>query len=126
MDRTIPAGAGGTDDDAASEPADVRAWEGVEETAEFRNLVGARLRFIVPATIFFLVYYFALPLSNGLAPDLMKTKVFGNVNLAYLFALSEFFMAWILAWLYIRRANNVFDRLAEGVRAAATRLGGRS
>jgi uncharacterized membrane protein (DUF485 family) len=125
MDRSIPAGAGGSNDDAV-EPADVRTWEGVEDTAEFKNLVAARVRFILPATIFFLVYYFALPLSNGLAPDLMKTRVFGNVNLAYLFALSEFFMAWILAWLYIRRANNVFDRLAESVRDAAVRLGRRS
>jgi uncharacterized membrane protein (DUF485 family) len=46
----------------------------------------------------------------------MRTRVIGSVNIAYLFALSEFFMAWILAWLYIRRANTVFDRLAEAVR----------
>jgi uncharacterized membrane protein (DUF485 family) len=91
-------------------------WEGLEETREFRELMAARLRFVLPATIFFLAYYFALPILNGVAPDLMRTRVIGSVNIAYLFALSEFFMAWILAWLYIRRANTVFDRLAEAVR----------
>ena len=44
-------------------------WEGLEQTEEFRQLIRARMRFVVPATIFFLVYYFLLPLGNGLAPD---------------------------------------------------------
>jgi uncharacterized membrane protein (DUF485 family) len=94
-------------------------WEGLEQTEEFRELVRRRFRFVLPATIFFLVYYFLLPLGNGLAPDLMKTKVFGEVNIAYLFALSEFVMAWVLAYLYIRKANTVFDGLAAKVRARA-------
>ena len=110
----------------AAPPADVaseglRHWEGLEHTTEFRDLVAARWRFVLPATIFFLVYYFLLPLANGLAPHFMRTNVVGNVNIAYLFALSQFFVAWILAWLYIRRANNVFDRLAEAVRRRASR-----
>jgi uncharacterized membrane protein (DUF485 family) len=90
---------------------------------EFRRLITAKRNFIIPAVIFFLVYYFALPLGNGLAPDLMNTKVIGNINLAYLFALSEFVMAWILAAVYIRRANAVFDPLAAAVRKLAARMG---
>ena len=120
---------------ASPEPAasselrtDGSRWEGLEETREFRELMAARWRFVLPATIFFLAYYFALPILNGVAPDLMRTRVIGSVNIAYLFALSEFFMAWILAWLYIRRANTVFDRLAAAVRrrgGAAFRRGQR-
>src|SRR2546428_4145007 len=98
---------------------DTAYWEGLEHTDEFRQLVRARLRFVLPATIFFLVYYFLLPLGNGLAPGLMKTRVFGEINIAYLFALSEFVMAWVLAYLYIRKANTVFDALAAKVRARA-------
>jgi len=30
-------------------------------------------------------------------------------------------MAWLLAWFYIRKANNVFDRLAAMVRDRAAR-----
>ena len=44
----------------------------------------------------------------------MATKVIGQVNLAYLFALSQFFVAWIIAGLYVRAAND-FDRLAEDI-----------
>ena len=99
--------------------ADAAHWEGLEKTDEFRQLVRARLRFVVPATIFFLVYYFLLPIGNGVAPDLMKTKVIGQVNIAYLFALSQFVMAWVLAYLYIRKANTVFDPLAAKLRERA-------
>jgi uncharacterized membrane protein (DUF485 family) len=98
-------------------------WEALASSPEFRRLITAKRNFIVPATIFFLVYYFALPLGNGLAPKLMNTKIIGNINLAYLFALSEFVMAWILAAIYIRRANRVFDPLAAAVRRLAARMG---
>ena len=69
--------------------------------------------FIVPAFIFFVLYYFALPVLVGYAPAFMSTKVLG-VNLAYLFALSQFFVAWIIAGLYVKAANG-FDRLAKDI-----------
>src|SRR5688572_2360722 len=77
-------------------------WERVVAMDEFKSLVAAKLKFIVPATIFFLVYYFALPVLVGYAPQFMETKVFEVLNLAYVFALSQFFMAWILAAMYLR------------------------
>jgi uncharacterized membrane protein (DUF485 family) len=44
----------------------------------------------------------------------MEKRVLGPVNLAYLFALSQFFMAWIIAVVYVRAANK-FDRQARDV-----------
>ena len=118
--KTPPAQKGPPAEEAPPEPgAEAAHWEGLEETPEFKELVRARLRFVAPATVFFLVYYFALPLSNGLAPNVMRTEVIGHINLAYLFALSEFIMAWVLAYFYIRQATRVFDPLAEKVRQRA-------
>ena len=77
-------------------------------------LLKAKARFIVPATVFFIVYYFSLPLLVGYAPDFMSRKVFGVVNVGYLFALSQFFMAWLLAWAYVRAAGR-FDKMARAV-----------
>jgi uncharacterized membrane protein (DUF485 family) len=123
VDKPRPAPAAPHTEGVRPEPAagEEVHWEGLEQTDEFRELVRRRFRFVFPATIFFLVYYFLLPLGNGLAPDLMKTKVIGEINIAYLFALSEFVMAWVLAYLYIRKANTVFDGLAAKVRARAAR-----
>ena len=128
-DRTAGQGVRGDPDGrTTTEAAPIAAsrWEALATSAEFRRLITAKRNFIIPAVAFFLVYYFALPLGNGLAPRLMNTKVIGNINLAYLFALSEFVMAWILAAVYIRRANRVFDPLAAAVRRLAERMGVRS
>ena len=89
-------------------------WDQIAESKEFQDLMATKKTFIVPAFIFFVVYYFALPVLVGYAPQLMSTKVLGDVNLAYLFALSQFFVAWIIAGLYVKAANN-FDRLAKDI-----------
>ena len=89
-------------------------WDIVAANPEFRALMRAKKRFIVPATIFFIVYYFALPILVGYAPDFMATPVFGPVNIAYLFALSQFFVAWLVAFLYVRAAAR-FDAQGKAV-----------
>ena len=88
-------------------------WEKIAARSDFQSLLRRKARFIVPATIFFVVYYFALPALVGYARPFMVTRV-GPVNIAYLFALSQFFMAWIIAALYVRAANN-FDRDAKAI-----------
>jgi uncharacterized membrane protein (DUF485 family) len=95
-------------------PVRASDWEHVAHSDAFKNLMAAKARFIVPATLFFIVYYFALPVLVGYAPKFMSTPVLGVVNLAYLFALSQFFMAWIVAWLYTRAANR-FDEMGKNI-----------
>ena len=94
--------------------ADKTEWDRIAETREFKDLLAVKKSFIIPAFVFFLVYYFLLPVLVGYAPAFMATRVFGVLNLAYLFALSQFFMAWTVAWLYVRAANN-FDNLAKDI-----------
>ncbi len=89
-------------------------WDEIAESNAFQDLMATKRSFIVPAFIFFVLYYFALPVLVGYAPKFMATKVVGPVNLAYLFALSQFFVAWIIAGLYVKAAAN-FDRLANDI-----------
>jgi uncharacterized membrane protein (DUF485 family) len=93
--------------------ADVADWERIAALPEFRRLLRDKAAFVVPATTFFVVYYFALPVLVGWFPELMRRRI-GPVNLAYAFALSQFFMAWLVAWAYLRRAS-VFDAQAEAI-----------
>ena len=44
----------------------------------------------------------------------MKTKVWGEVNVAYVFALSQFIMAWVMAFLYVRVAAK-WDKAAAAI-----------
>ena len=97
----------------ADEDVDVADWDSVAAQEEFKWLLASKRRFIVPATVFFIVYYFALPVLVGYAPRLMDTRVLG-VNLAYLFALSQFFMAWAVAAFYVRAAGG-WDKAAHRI-----------
>jgi uncharacterized membrane protein (DUF485 family) len=104
----------------ADEDRDVVDWQRLAATAEFKQLLKAKARFVVPATIFFIVYYFSLPLLVGYAPQLMSKKLLGVINVAYLFALSQFLMAWLIAWAYVRAAAR-FDRMARDAVEKGTR-----
>jgi uncharacterized membrane protein (DUF485 family) len=89
-------------------------WDRVAASREFRDLMSTKKIFIVPAFLFFLIYYFLLPILVGYAPQFMSIKVWRNVNLAYLFALSQFFMAWTIAGLYVK-AGDDFDKISKDI-----------
>lgn len=84
-------------------------WNAIAQDADYRALVRSKRRLIVPATAFFVIYYFLLPVSVGWFPHLMGKRVWGDINLAYVYALSQFFMAWILAAIYVVAAAS-WDR----------------
>src|SRR5579859_2484838 len=89
-------------------------WQEIEGSSDFRELVREKRNFIIPATIFFLVYYFGFLIFVGYFPDAAKTNVIGNINVAYLLALSAFVMVWVIVYLYVRRAG-LFDKLANTI-----------
>jgi uncharacterized membrane protein (DUF485 family) len=94
-------------------------WKTLATEPEFHALVQSRRRFVVPATIFFVVYYFALPISVGFAPQFMSRPVWGPLTLAYAFALSQFLVAWILLALYLWQARS-YDARAIRLRKHET------
>jgi uncharacterized membrane protein (DUF485 family) len=107
--------------DGATKPEKSK-WDRVQEMDEFRLLILAKKEFVVPTTVFFIVYYFALPVLVGYAPEFMSRKVLGPVNLAYLFALSQFFVAWGIAWAYVRAARK-FDKFGAHILETLKREG---
>ena len=92
-------------------PLQPEDWDRIAVTEKFQRLLREKRRFVIPATLFFIVYYFALPVLVGYFPTLMSRRVLGPLNIAYVFALSQFVMAWTIAWLYVRAAER-FDKLA--------------
>jgi uncharacterized membrane protein (DUF485 family) len=98
------------------------AWARLAESPEYRQLLASKRRFIIPATLFFVVYYFSLLVLVGWFPGLMNKTVFGVLNVAYVFAVSQFLMAWSLAFVYVRKAAE-WDRQSASL---VSRAGGAS
>jgi uncharacterized membrane protein (DUF485 family) len=88
-------------------------WEAIERSPEFRELLAARRRFVLPATIFFLAWYIGFILLAGYAPDFMAGSVYEGLTVGYCLALTQFVMVGVLGLMYLRRAERVYDPLAD-------------
>jgi uncharacterized membrane protein (DUF485 family) len=93
---------------------DQAEWDRIAASKQFRDLLSLKKMFILPVFLFFFVYYFALPVSVGYAPKLMSTRIVGTVTLAYVFALSQFVVGWIIAASYLK-ASAKFDALTKDI-----------
>jgi uncharacterized membrane protein (DUF485 family) len=114
MTQTPSGGAGGAEHHPELD------WEAVERSPEFRELVKRKKAFVIPATIFFMAWYFGFIVLAGYAPDFMGREFIADgITVGYALALSQFVMTWVLGWMYLRRADRDFDPLAERARQAA-------
>ncbi|UFJ38889.1 DUF485 domain-containing protein [Brevibacillus humidisoli] len=80
----------------------------------FGELLRKKKRFIIPTTLFFLVFYYMLPILTAYT-DLLDGKAVGPINWAYLYAFAQFVMTWTICLLYVKKART-FDRLTEQVK----------
>lgn len=97
-------------------------WDRISHEDDFRSLISRRRRFIIPTTIFFLVYFFALPVLVGFAPAFMSRPAFGYLTYAYVFALSQFVMTWTVMVLYLMQARKSDLIEAQIVRRVKSRF----
>jgi uncharacterized membrane protein (DUF485 family) len=89
-------------------------WTAAEASSEFKELIRKRRSFVLPATIFFLVWYLGFIILAGYAPEFMGGEfLIDGLTVGYALALTQFLMTWGLAYWYIRRADRHFDPLAR-------------
>ena len=94
-------------------------WARIERSPEFRELTARRHRFIaIAATITFTSFAVYLGLAT-FAVDFMGTTVLGGVPIAWLAAMSQVLMTWVLTSVYLRKADREFGPLEERVRERA-------
>jgi len=100
-------------------------WKAIDSDPRFQELHRKKTAFLWGMMVFSLIFYFLLPIGAGYFQALFSVKVWGPVNVGILFALSEFVVAWAIAYYYARRANQVYDPMAAAIVADATRkMGG--
>lgn len=95
-----------------------KEWVRVAQTPAFEDLMRRKKAFLVPAVIFFLVFYMSLPVLAGFT-TLLDGPAIGEMTWAYVFAFVQFPMVWILCHLYRNRANK-WDGLVDKARREAS------
>jgi uncharacterized membrane protein (DUF485 family) len=93
-------------------------YEAIERSPEFQELVHRRRGFVLPCTAFFLTWYLGFILLCAYAPDFMGESVYEGLTVGYCLALTQFLMVFVLGLWYLRKADRVFDPLAERAIAA--------
>ncbi|WP_099159925.1 DUF485 domain-containing protein [Virgibacillus ndiopensis] len=88
-------------------------FENVANSPQFKQLIHERKRFIIPLTIFFLVFYFSLPILTSYT-TILNTPAIGDISWAWLFAFTQFIMTWVLCTLYVKKSAS-FDKKANYV-----------
>jgi uncharacterized membrane protein (DUF485 family) len=101
-------------------------WAAIDADPRFQLLHSRKVRFLAGLMIFSVAYYFLLPIGAAYFPELFRIKVWGPLNVGILFALSEFVIAWGIAFYYARRANREFDAMARELIADAENIGRKS
>ena len=98
-------------------------WAAIDADPRFQALHRKKTTFLWGLMIFSVIYYFLLPIGAAYYQDLFKIKVWGVVNVGILFALSEFIVAWTIAYVYSKKANAEFDSMAQEIINDAHKMG---
>jgi uncharacterized membrane protein (DUF485 family) len=98
-------------------------WQAIDADPRFQRLHRQKSRFLWTLMALSIVYYLLLPLGAAWFPELFRRRVWGPVNVGLVFALSEFLMAWGVAFVYARHASRRFDPMAEELVREAAAIG---
>ncbi|MGE5339002.1 MAG: DUF485 domain-containing protein [Gemmatimonadota bacterium] len=97
-------------------------WAAIDSDPRFQTLHARKVAFLTGLMVFSLIYYFLLPIGAAYFTDVFKVKVFGVVNIGILFALSQFVIAWGIAFYYTAKAKE-FDAMAAELVREAEKIG---
>jgi uncharacterized membrane protein (DUF485 family) len=95
-------------------------WRSVERSPEFRELVRRRKAFLVPITVFWAAFFLSYLFLAAFAPALMGERVLG-VSLGFVLSVAQILMTWLVTFLYLRRAERVFEPLERRAADVAAR-----
>lgn len=99
-------------------------YEKIESSPQFKLFMRNKKKFIIPLTIFFLVFYFLLPISTSYG-TFLNTPVFGDITWAWVFAVAQFIMTWVICTIYVKKASS-FDDEAEAIIKSQIEKGGKA
>jgi len=91
--------------------------EQVKNNPKYQKLVSERSKFAWTLSIIMLVVYYAFIMTIAFNPALLGSKIgSGVITIGIPIGIAIIIIAFILAGIYVRRANGEFDALTREVR----------
>jgi uncharacterized membrane protein (DUF485 family) len=85
----------------------------IANSSKFKQLMSQKKKFLIPLTVFFLLFYFMLPILTSYTTILNKPAI-GSITWTWVYAFAQFIMTWVLSMIYVRKAMK-FDELAADI-----------
>jgi len=86
-------------------------WDAAERSPAFQELVRRRHRFVAVAVTLALGWFVVFLAVATVAKDFGGRSIYEGLTVAYLIGLSQYFMVWGLALLYLRRSSSDYEPL---------------
>jgi uncharacterized membrane protein (DUF485 family) len=77
------------------------------------RLIRTKRWILVPMVAAYMLSYIGLTILAGFAKEFVAAKVIGSLNVGFILIGANYVLSWILAIVYVRVANRVFDPIAE-------------
>lgn len=97
-------------------------YEQIIEGSKFKSLMKEKKNFTIPLTIFFLVFYFMLPILTSYS-TILNTPAIGDISWAWMYGFAQFVMTWVLCIVYVKKSA-AFDNKAQQIIEEEIRGGG--
>jgi len=91
------------------------AWIDSVRSVEFKTLIDAKRRSIMPMIVIYVVGYMGLSVLAGFGHGILGIKVLGSVNLGFVLIAGNYLMSWVLAVIYARVSADRHDPLVKVV-----------
>ncbi len=89
----------------------------VKNNPKYQKLVKERSKFAWTLSMIMLVVYYAFIMTIAFMPELLAVKIgAGVITIGIPIGIAIIFLSFILAGIYVRRANSEFDQLTKEVR----------
>ncbi|CEG25581.1 DUF485 domain-containing protein [Bacillus sp. B-jedd] len=95
----------------------------IVQSPSFQQLLREKRKFLLPATLFFMAFYFTLPILTAYS-TVLNNSAYGPISWAWVFAFAQFIMTWALCIIYTKKAAR-FDFLVEDIIKKEARRAGR-
>jgi uncharacterized membrane protein (DUF485 family) len=102
---------------AEHEPNEQIDYRRIESSAEFRELVSRRKRFLTIASAIVFGEFGLYLLLAAFAPGFMGTQIVDGLPVAWLAAMAQVAMTWAVTWAYLRKSETEFEPLERRVAA---------
>lgn len=95
-----------------SKKADI-PFEELVQSMEFKGLLKQKKVFIIPTTIFFLIFYFTMPLLAAYT-KVLHTEIIGPITGAWIYAGLQFLLVWTCGFIYVKKSEKL-DNLSKEI-----------